>query len=465
MMTEQRELGDTRAPHNWNMPAVAGSLSAAGFDVPYSEVRDTIPIRGTEYLIRVPENWNGTLLSDLDYATSADSPRNLALLRRGYALCGTARRPERMTAYDPAHEIHDIISVFDIFETLYAKPVRVIQNGCSGGGTITLAMAELHPDRLDGAIAACGGTSVWLANTHLDGLFILKALIAPELPIVDLPLEEPEIGQIAAAWQEAVRDVQRTPKGRALIALAMTGGQWAPWGGPGEAPIAEPDAADVRAVQESMCQSLLMLLPSQVTFGTGMLEQSGGGQLKWNTGVDYSAFYANADPSCRRVVEALYAEAGLSSAGDLEQVDAFPRVASDPVAIKYWSSPGRTHLGRPVVPLLRIHTTGDGLVYPSMAQGYEELVEEQGYGAMFRMAWANRWGHCTFSVGEWLASIETMVERIDSGEWPSTEPSRLNVLADSLDASEPARFVSHKPVAHYNRIWTPALDDYMGSSH
>ena len=66
-----------------------------------------------------------------------------------------------MMNYDPAHEIHDIVSVLDIFESLFGKPERTSQMGCSGGGTITLAMAEIHPDRIDGAIAACGATSQW----------------------------------------------------------------------------------------------------------------------------------------------------------------------------------------------------------------------------------------------------------------------------------------------------------------
>lgn len=69
------------------------------------------------------------------------------------ALSGTKRRPERFYHYNPPHEIHDIISVLDIFESIFGKPNQVIHLGCSGGGTITLAMAEIHPDRIDGAIA------------------------------------------------------------------------------------------------------------------------------------------------------------------------------------------------------------------------------------------------------------------------------------------------------------------------
>lgn len=452
----------SQAPENWHMPELSGSLANVSSNENYAELRDTIPIRGTKYLIRVPKNWNGTLLSDLDYRNAADSPRYLYLLEQGFALSGTARRPERLFNYDPAHEIHDLISVLDIFEASFGKAKRIIQMGCSGGGTVTLAMAEIHPDRIDGAIAGCGATSPWMANTHLDGLFVLKALIAPELPIVDLPLRNPEISEIADAWKKAIKDAQQTPEGRAQIALAITIGQWPAWGGPGREPLPQPDSEDVKALQESMYQSLLMLLPSRATFGTGMLEKSGGGQLKWNTGIDYRIFYENGNQHYKNAVEKLYEEAHLNLEDELSKINAFQRIASDPKAIKYWSAPGRTHVGEPKVPHLRIHTIGDGLVYPSMAQGYEELVKKKGYSKFYRSAYVDRWRHCSFSLAEWLAAIETVEQRIDTGLWPDTKPETLNKLGVALDPTGDARFCEFDGVEKYNRSWYPEETDFLG---
>ncbi len=447
------EKGSTRlqALENWNMPVLSGSPSAASSQERYTEVRESITIRGTQYLIRVPDNWNGTLISDLDYATSAESPKYVYLLEHGYALSGTARRPGRLTNYDPAHEIHDLVSVMDIFESRFGEPKYTIQHGCSGGGTVTLAMAEMHPDRIDGAIAACASTSPWMANTHLDGLFVLKALLAPDLPIVNLPIDDPEISEIGAAWQQAINKAQQTPEGRARLALAMTIGQWPAWGGPGESPVPEPDPSDIQALQESMYRSLIVLLPSKTTFGTSMLEHSAPGQLRWNTGVDYEAFYENGDAYYKKAVESLYKESHLSLEDDLEKINAFPRIVADPSALKWWSSPGRTHVGEPKVPLLRVHTNGDGLVYPSMAQGYEELVNEKGFTQLFRSTYVNRWGHCTFSLAEWLAAIETMMRRLDTGDWPRTDPEALNALGASLDPTSAARFFDFRAVKKYNR--------------
>ena len=226
--------------------------------------------------------------------------------------------------------------------------------GCSGGGTVTLAMAEKYPDRIDGAIAACAATSPWMANTHLDGLFVLKALFAPELPIVDLgTLDESELNKLGTKWEEVIEKAQKTPEGRARIALAITIGQWPAWGGPGEAPVPNPDSDNVKELQGSMYQSLMRLLPSKKTWGTTMLEYSGGGQLRWNTGLDYSELYRNGNQTYRKAVERLYKDANLTLESDLKQINAFPRIEKDASAVKYWSAPGRTHVGRPKVPLLR----------------------------------------------------------------------------------------------------------------
>lgn len=459
-IAREGDVNTQTSTNEWHLPTVKRSTEA---QVEYTEIEAKISVRGTQYRIRVPENWHGTLVSDLDYYGNADSPKALYLLEHGYALSGTKRRPNRMKHYDPAHEIHDLISVLDIFEATFGKPKHTIQWGCSGGGTITLAMAEIHPDRIDGAIAACGATSRWMANTHLDGLFVLKTLIAPDLPIVDLPLYGPEIQKIGVSWQKAIKGAQQTPEGRARIALAMTIGQWPAWGGAWKTPVPEPEPRDVRALQASMYESLIVLIPCKRTFGTTMLEQAGRGQLRSNVGVDYNAFFQNGNPHSKKAVKTLYQEAGLNLAEDLSTINAFPRIEPDRVAVKYWSLPGRTHVGEPKVPLLRIHTSGDGLVYPSMAQGYEELVHEKGYSKFYRSAWVRRWGHCSFSLAEWLAALETMKQHIETGVWPDTSPKAMNKRGQSLVPDSDVRFFKHQPVKKYNRTWCPGVEEFVGN--
>ena len=186
-----------------------------------------------------------------------------------------------------------------------------------------------------------------------------------------------------------------------------------------------------------------------------MLEQSGPGQLRWNTGVDYKEFYNNGNADYKKVVESLYKEAKLDLNKELDKINELPRVEADTAALKWWSAPGRTHVGEPKVPLLRLHTSGDGLVYPSMAQGYKELVAEKGYSEQLRNIYVNGWGHCTFTLGEWLAAIETMVQRLEKGTWPDTSPAALNKLGKSIDSESEMRFYEYPGVTKYNRIWVP----------
>lgn len=453
------------APY-WNFPDIPEATQTTKSNLKYIEIKDAIDIRDTEYRIRVPENWNGTLISDLDYYHGAESPKYLYLLAQGYAFSGTLRRPNRLTHYDPAAEIHDLVSVLDIFEEKFGKPKRTIQYGCSGGGNVSTGMAEIHPDRIDGAISAGSPTSPWFTNSSLDGFFVLKALIAPDLPIVNLPLHGDKIKAIGADWRKALESAQKTPEGRARIALAVTIGQWPGWGGTfganAKSSMPEPEPTDINALQNSMYHTVSLVLPSERTFGHTMLELAAPGQLRWNTGVDYREFFENGNPHYQTAVRELYKKAGLSLDNDLKQVNSSPRIEADPKAIRWWSAPGRTHVGKPKVPLLRLHDNGDLLVYPSMVTGYESLVEKNGYSDLFRSVYVNRAGHCTYSVAEINASLKTLEKRIETGEWPSTDPKVLNELGKSLKSSGTSKFYEFKGVKKYNRVWVPDAQDFIG---
>ncbi|MGJ8681362.1 hypothetical protein [Paraglaciecola sp.] len=443
--------------------SIFSTYSVAKSKVQFEELKGELPVRKTEYMIRVPDNWNGVLINDFDYIKAADSMRNMYLLENGYALSGTKRRKGRFKNYDPAHEIHDFITIFDIFDAKFGKPKTTIQMGCSGGGTVTLGMAEIHPDRIDGAIAMCASTSHWLANTHLDGMFVLKALIAPELPIADLGAYTPtQLDMLGKKWVKAIDDAQKTPEGQARIALAITIGQWPAWGGKGKAPVLKPDPTDIKTLQESMYQSIVRLVPMRGTGGTTMLELAAPGQLKSNVGIDYKESFNNGAILYKNAVEALYKNSPVSLDDDLAKINAFERIAADPEAIKWWSAPGRTHIGKPKVPLLRMNTAGDGLVYASLIQGYEDLVIQNGYSDFFRTAYVNTWGHCTFSFAELMVSIEVLLERINTGEWPNTSSEALNKRGKSITPQSKVNFFNYTGVQKYNRAWVPSPKDFLG---
>lgn len=426
----------------------------------FAEEGGTLP-DGTPYLMRVPGNWNGTLIRDLDYASGEHHPRWVQLLEKGYALAGTGRHRLRLFRYDPAREIANLDKTLDLFEKRFPKPDRVIQYGCSGGGFVALGVAEDFSSRVHGVIATAAHIPVWQMNTFLDGWFVLKALIAPDLRIVDLPVEAAGgrdhrvEGEIADAWRRAINAAQETPEGRARIALAFAIGQWPAWV---NRLTAQPDLEDVEALQHSMYHTVYQNASNPGGEARIRKELAADGQqLSWNTGVDYKQFFDNGNKFFQLAVRQLYQEAGLDLAADLARVNAFPRVVASPYALDWWNTPGRTVKGNPKIPVLRMHEIGDYQIPVSLVQGYDDLVRANGKDDLYRTAYVNAPGHCGFTVAETMVAIETMMRRLDTGRWESTGPEQLNGRAKALHGSA-ARFIRIDPYAQqkYNRAWAPA---------
>jgi pimeloyl-ACP methyl ester carboxylesterase len=446
--------------------------------------------RGTVYEMRKPEQWNGTLVSDLDFARFGEGyPIYAWLLGHGYAISGTARRDDRLSHYDPAHELIDLVNVMDLFEAKFGKPKHTIQMGRSGGGHIALAMAETHPDRIDGALSLCAHTPIWQQNSNLDTWFTLQTLIAPALPITDVrPKKEPNGNfyedmmrpvdpELTVAWRSALEEAQQTPIGRARIALATTIGQQpaltynvervvmgAPPAISWDSIIApEPNLTDILALENRMYESFHYIASWPGGQGRLMLELSSPGQPTWNSGIDYVKLYKAGEPAYQKATRELYAKAAGDLDADLAKLNSAKRVEADPRAVQYWSAPGRTVVGEPKVPVLRIDGTQDPATIASMA-GYEEAVKAHGFSSLYRPVFIDAAGHCNYTVSEVAAGVETLIQRLNMGQWGDTSPAAMNKLAATLDPSSGSRFRTYKELK-YNRGWVPTVAAYMGAGH
>ena len=96
-----------------------------------------------------------------------------------------------------------------------------------------------------------------------------------------------------------------------------------------------------------------------------------GGNPSWNTGVNY--FTDLAKSADFKEVVALYRAAGLSLTKDLLTLNSAPRVKASPNAEAYLIK-NISFNGRISVPVLTMHTTGDGLVVPENEQAYRSAV-------------------------------------------------------------------------------------------
>ncbi|HKB19320.1 MAG TPA: hypothetical protein VKF28_09795, partial [Candidatus Dormibacteraeota bacterium] len=96
-----------------------------------------------------------------------------------------------------------------------------------------------------------------------------------------------------------------------------------------------------------------------------------------------------------------------------------------------------------------MHTTGDGLVEVTDENAYASVVRSAGDNSMLRQVFVHRAGHCTFTPAETITAFQTLVHRLDTGQWEdSTNPASMNSQATSLGSAlnlAPASFIDFQP--------------------
>jgi hypothetical protein len=131
------------------------------------------------------------------------------------------------------------------------------------------------------------------------------------------------------------------------------------------------------------------------------LERRAGRNYSWNTGVDYRQ---QLERSIDRVqVYALYELAGLDLDADLRSLDAAPRVQADPQTIPYLNEYVLLD-GHLQIPVLTLHTTGDGAARVQEEAAYANVVRAAGRSHLLRQIFVNRAGHCTFTGADSISA-------------------------------------------------------------
>ena len=407
-------------------------------------------LQGANYTIAVPSNWNGTLaLYSHGYVfasqpllnpapDASDAASGAVLLSKGYALAGSSYS---QNGWALQQAFHDQTTLLNYFDATCGRPTRTIAWGDSLGGIITAGLVQLYPERFTGALPMCGvlagGIGTW--NQALDGAFAFNVLLAQsKLSVVHITDPNGTFNKAEAILKTA----QSTPQNRARVALVAALGDIPGWFDP---KTPEPATNDYTTREQNQ-----YAWESQVDFpfafgARAELEYRAGGNPSWNVGVNYRQ-QLNLSTSSSEV-RALYKQAGLNLDTDLDALAKAPRIKADPQAKQYLKK-YITFNGNLDLPVLTIHTTGDGLVVNQDEQAYKSVVNAHSDASMLHQTFIHRAGHCAFTPAEKLTAFGTLIQRLNTGKWGSTNPTLLNTEAASFGASlnpAPPAFLAYTP--------------------
>jgi pimeloyl-ACP methyl ester carboxylesterase len=388
---------------------------------------------GANYLIEVPAQWNRTLfLYSHGYVTpgSTNPAQDVGdpatggwLLSHGYALAGSSYST---TGWAIEQALPDQIATLDLFSSQVGRPHRTIAWGHSLGGIITAGLIQRYPSRFSAALPMCGvlagGVATW--NTALDGAFAFQQLVDPSVQVTGITNP---LANLQGA-ESAIAAAQATPAGKARVALAAALGDTPGWFTPLSA---EPAANDFAGQEANQFQwDANVDFPFIFAF-RAELEARAGGNPSWNTGVDYVRQLAKSGD--RREVRALYRGSGLSLRADLRTLNKAARISADPNAVRYLAR-NISFTGRITIPVLSMHTTGDGLVIPQNEQAYASVVRKAGRSFLLRQVFVHRAGHCAFTPAETITAAQRLLFRMTTGHWRngSLRPARMNSAAAAL---------------------------------
>ena len=390
---------------------------------------------GATYLIEVPSPWNGILFlyshgyvipgtpNPAQDVAMSDPATRFFMLSSGFALAGSSYAT---TGWAIEQALPDQIAVLDIFNNTVGPPKHTIAWGHSLGGMITAGLIQRYPDRFDAALPMCGvlsgGVATW--NTALDSAFAFKTLLAPGSGLQVVNIANPLANLQLAEGMLAV--AQATLQGRARLALVSALAD-----GPGWFVPLSPEPAATDFAGQEMNQFLwdqMVDFPFIFAF-RAELEARALGNPSWNTHVDYRRQLEHSIDAAE--VRALYEQAGLDLDADLKTLNQTMRISADPQAKAYLERniifDGDIH-----IPVLTLHTTGDGLVVVENESAYSQVVHEAGNGEFLRRAFVARAGHCTFTPAETIAAVQTLLARLETGKWPDVDASSLNTAATAL---------------------------------
>jgi hypothetical protein len=335
---------------------------------------------GSVYEIEVPAHWNGRLVLFMhgfgELAPSAGvTPPAIRryLIGQGYAWGASSFSSTSMI---PGRAADETAAVWDLFARRYGRPARTYVTGQSMGGGATHIAAERYANRFDGALGLCGQASQTTGARITTDFFVAAAYAA------GLTQRDYDHGSVGELIHERIRPALRRPSIHRRfedIMVSLTGGP-------------RPFAREgFRMEEETNLHRAELLVGSRIASNRRTRYRLGPPSSVSGRAFNRAAIRLRTNATLRRQFIA-----------------------------------GSETTGRLAMPLLTLHTTGDGQVPIEQLRLLRQRARAAGRGRLLVSRVFRDPGHCGFTSIEWAAALRALVRWVEHGVRPrGNDLSRL----------------------------------------
>ncbi len=368
-------------------------------------------LNGVPYIIRVPANWNGTLLV-YTYGYAEAMPQlpitpapelETTLLTRGFALAvshaagGVPMPPFAEAGWNIKERIQNTAALTAAFRGIVGNPTQTIIWGKSMGGLTTIGLIEKFPGLYDGAVPLCapGAGSPLNSDLRLDMLIAYSVAFGWNNQWGTPGDLRPDLNFMTDVYPHLLQ--QLTPSKRGLWEFFRLANHL-------------PDDPSFYGPANFRVQTVWLAFATLPD-----INRRAGGHAVENIGRVYTL-----TDNEKAYLLNMY---GVDSEPMLAAMNAQTIYASDPNArnyLEHYYDP----TGLITRPVITLHTTKDAAAIPNNESVYLAKVTEHGKANLLLQAYSLGDGtantHCTFTPAQYLAGIDAMMSWLDTGTRPSS---------------------------------------------